>query len=72
MNLFRYIIKKVGIFWKEVKEKCNLKDSGKLINGLLFIFEDDERIVNDCLKVVGFDVYYFERFLESWFLFLKN
>lgn len=72
MNLFRYIIKKVGIFWKEVKEKCSLKDGGKLINGLLFIFEDGERIVNDCLKVVGFDVYYFERFLESWFLFLKN
>lgn len=57
MNFFRYIIKKVGIFWNEVKEKCSLKDGGKLINGLLFICEDDERILNDCLKVVGFDVY---------------
>lgn len=57
MNFFRYVIKKVGIFWNEVKEKCSFKDGGKLINGLLFICEDDERILNDCLKVVGFDVY---------------
>lgn len=72
LNLFRYITKKVGILWKEAKEKCNLKDGGKPTNGLLLISEDDERTVNDCLKVVGFDVYPLERLLESWFPLLKN
>lgn len=72
LNLFRYITKKVGILWKEAKEKCNLKDGGKPTNGLLLISEDDERTVNDCLKVVGFDVYHLERLLESWFPLLKN
>lgn len=72
LNLFRYITKKVGILWKEAKKKCNLKDGGKPTNGLLLISEDDERTVNDCLKVVGFDVYHLERLLESWFPLLKN
>lgn len=72
LNLFRYITKKVGILWKEAKEKCNLKDGGKPTNGLLLISEDDERTVNDCLKVVGFDVYHLERLLESRFPLLKN
>lgn len=61
----RYIIKKFRIFWKDVKEKCILKDGGKLIDGLFLICEDDEGIVNKCLKVVGFDVYKYERLLES-------
>lgn len=65
LNLFRYITKKVGILWKEAKEKCNLKDDGKPTNGLLLISEDDERTVNDCLKVVGFDVYHLERLLKT-------
>lgn len=49
-----------------------MKDGGKPTNGLLLICEDDERTVNDCLKVVGFDVYQLERLLESWFPLLKN
>lgn len=72
LNLFRYITKKVGILWNEAKEKCSLKDGGKPTNGLLLVCEDDERTVNDCLKIVGFDVYQLERLLESWFPLLKK
>lgn len=61
----RYIIKKSGILWKDAKEKCILKDGGKPTDGLLLVCEDDEGIVNKCLKVAGFDVYKYERLLES-------
>lgn len=65
LNLFRYVTKKVGILWNEAKEKCSFKDGGKPTNGLLLICEDDERTLNDCLKVVGFDVYQLEKLLEN-------
>lgn len=65
LNLFRYVTKKVGILWNEAKEKCSFKDGGKPTNGLLLICEDDERTLNDCLKVVGFDVYQLEKLLET-------
>lgn len=55
----------MGIFWKDVNEKWILKNGGKLIDGLILICEDDEGIVNMCLKMVGFDVYKYERFEES-------
>lgn len=65
LNLLRYIIKKSRILWKDAKEKCILKDGGKPTDGLLLICEDDEGIVNKCLKVAGFDVYKYERLLET-------
>lgn len=65
LNLLRYIIKKSGILWKDAKEKCILKDGGKPTDGLFLICEDDEGIVNKCLKVACFDVYKYERLLES-------
>lgn len=65
LNLFRYITKKSGILWKDAKEKCILKDGGKPTDGLLLICEDDEGTVNECLKVAGFDVYKYEKLLET-------
>lgn len=61
----RYIIKRSGILWKDAKEKCISKDGGKPTDRLLLICEDDEDIVNECLKIAGFDVYKYDRLLES-------
>lgn len=51
-----YIVKKIIIFWKEVKEKCILNDDGKLIDGFFFISGNDGNVEN-CLRMFGFDVY---------------
>lgn len=59
--------KKTGILCKEAKEKCSFKDGEASPDGLLLICENDEMNVNECLKVVGFDVYQFERLLEGAF-----